>query len=92
MDVNELGEESVAASLRRLRKVEGQVRAVQRMIEEGRDCEDVLRQVSAAQKALKRVGVNLAVSGLQHCVIDGEDAPGATEDLERFRRSFIELA
>lgn len=92
MDVTELGEESVAASLRRLRKVEGQVRAVQRMIEEGRDCEEVLRQIAAAQKALKRVGVNLAVTGLEHCVLDDEGTPNRGDTMERFRRSFVELS
>lgn len=92
MDVNELGQEPVGAALRRLRKVEGQVRAVQRMIEEGRECDDVLRQVAAATKALKGVGVHLAVSGLEHCVTDGSGSANASEDLERFRRSFVELA
>lgn len=92
MDVQELGDEPVAAAQRRLRKVEGQVRAIQRMIDEGRDCEDVLRQVAAATKALKGVGVQLAVSGLEHCVVDGSATREPSEDLERFRRSFVELA
>jgi DNA-binding FrmR family transcriptional regulator len=43
--------------LRRLRKIEGQVRGIERMVEEGRRCEDVLTQVSAATNALRRVGV-----------------------------------
>ena len=95
MDVDQLGDEPVAAAQRRLRKVEGQVRAIQRMIDDGRDCEDVLRQIAAATKALKGVGVQLAVTGLEHCVIDGaadSDAEETTADLERFRRSFVELA
>ena len=95
MDVDQLGDEPVAAAQRRLRKVEGQVRAIQRMIGDGRDCEDVLRQIAAATKALKGVGVQLAVTGLEHCVIDGKsdsDVGDSTADLERFRRSFVELA
>lgn len=92
MDVQDLGDEPVAAAMRRLRKVEGQVRAIQRMIDEGRDCEDVLRQVAAATKALKGVGVQLAVSGLEHCVVDGSATTRSSDDLERFRRSFVELA
>lgn len=95
MDVHQLGDEPVTAAQRRLRKVEGQVRAIQRMIDDGRDCEDVLRQIAAATKALKGVGVQLAVTGLEHCVIDGTgdgDAEASTADLERFRRSFVELA
>jgi CsoR family transcriptional regulator, copper-sensing transcriptional repressor len=90
MEIGELGEEPLAAALLRLRKVEGQVRAVQRMIEDGRQCEDVLRQISAATKALKRTGVHLAVSGLQHCVVDG--TKDSAESLEQFRKSFVELS
>jgi DNA-binding FrmR family transcriptional regulator len=89
MEIVQLGEETLAGAQRRLRKVEGQVRAIQRMIDEGRECEEVLRQVAAASKALRRVGVNLAVSGLQHCVEDGQEAD---QDLERLRRSFLELS
>lgn len=89
MEIERLGEDTLAGARRRLRKVEGQVRAIQRMIDEGRDCEDVLRQVAAATKALRSVGVNLAVSGLEHCVVGGNDQ---SDDRERFRRSFMELA
>jgi CsoR family transcriptional regulator, copper-sensing transcriptional repressor len=90
METQELGQEAVADAQRRLRKVEGQVRGLQRMIDEGRDCEEVLRQISAAAKALRRVGVNLAVTGLEHCLTEGEhDEPGT---VDRFRKSFLELA
>lgn len=90
MQVSEIGDKPVSSTLTRLRKVEGQVRAVQRMIEEGRDCEDVLRQIAAATKALKRAGVHLAVSGLEHCVIDG--SADTAENLEQFRKAFVELS
>jgi DNA-binding FrmR family transcriptional regulator len=89
MKTVELGQETVTGTVQRLRKVEGQVRALQRMMEEGRDCEDVLRQIAAATGALRRAGVNLAVSGLQHCVMDS-----ATDaaDLDTFRRSLLALS
>ena len=87
MNVTQLGEEPVAAARQRLRKIEGQVRGIQRMLDEDQDCEQVLRQVAAASKALRRVGVHLAVHGLEHCVIDGDGDP----DLEQFRKSFVEL-
>lgn len=90
MQFDQLGSEVASDALRRLRKVEGQVRGLQKMIEEGRECEDVLRQISAASGALRRVGVNLAVSGLEHCIVDDADGDDATRD--RFRKAFLELA
>jgi CsoR family transcriptional regulator, copper-sensing transcriptional repressor len=89
MQFEQLGPDVASDALRRLRKVEGQVRGLQKMIEEGRECEDVLRQVAAASSALRRVGVNLAVSGLEHCIID---TPQTDDSRERFRKAFLELA
>lgn len=54
--------------LERLRKVEGQVRGVQRMVEEDRYCVDVLTQLAAARAALDRVGLALLENHTQHCV------------------------
>jgi DNA-binding FrmR family transcriptional regulator len=56
--------------LRRLRRVEGQVRGLQRMVEEEAYCIDVLTQVSAATKALQSVAVALLEEHLRHCVSD----------------------
>jgi DNA-binding FrmR family transcriptional regulator len=69
--------------LRRLRRIEGQVRGLQRMVEEERYCIDVLTQVSAATKALQSVAVGLFDEHLRHCVADAvaEGGPGADEKL-----------
>jgi DNA-binding FrmR family transcriptional regulator len=56
--------------LRRLRRVEGQVRGLQRMVEEDTYCIDVLTQVSAATKALQSVALVLLEDHLGHCVAD----------------------
>ena len=56
--------------LRRLRRIEGQVRGLQRMVEEEAYCIDVLTQVSAATKALQSVAVALLEEHLRHCVTD----------------------
>jgi CsoR family transcriptional regulator, copper-sensing transcriptional repressor len=53
---------------RRLRKVEGQVRGLQRMVEEDRYCIEILEQVSAATKALQAVALQLLDEHLAHCV------------------------
>jgi len=57
----------------RLRRVEGQVRGVQRMVEEDRYCVDVLTQISAIQAALDKVALGLLDDHARHCVISGPD-------------------
>jgi DNA-binding FrmR family transcriptional regulator len=59
-----------ADHLARLRKVEGQVRGIARMVEEDRYCIDVLTQVSAATRALQQVALGLLDDHLRHCVVD----------------------
>lgn len=56
-----------AANLRRLRRIEGQIRGIQRMIEEDRYCADILVQISAAQESLRAVGRGLMKNHLEHC-------------------------
>ncbi len=59
--------------LKRLRRVEGQVRGVQNMVDEDRYCIDVLTQISAVQAALDKVALGLMDDHARHCVIDGPD-------------------
>jgi DNA-binding FrmR family transcriptional regulator len=56
-----------AANLNRLRRIEGQVRGLQRMVEQDRYCSDILVQVASVQEALRGVGRNLMKNHLQHC-------------------------
>jgi DNA-binding FrmR family transcriptional regulator len=56
--------------LRRLRKIEGQVRGIARMVEQDRYCIDVLTQVSAATRALQQVALGLLDDHLHYCVLD----------------------
>ncbi len=58
--------------LKRLRRVEGQVRGVQRMVEEGRYCIDVLTQITAAQAALDKVALGLLDDHARHCIAQAE--------------------
>lgn len=57
-------------NLARLRRIEGQVRGVMKMVEDDRYCADVLGQITAVQAALKSVGVELLRHHLKHCVAD----------------------
>ncbi|GAB3139869.1 metal-sensitive transcriptional regulator [Marisediminicola antarctica] len=62
--------------LKRLRRAEGQVRGIQRMIEEDTYCIDVLTQVSAATKALETVALGLLDDHLNHCVAEAAKEGG----------------
>ncbi len=59
-----------AAFLARLRRIEGQVRGVHRMVEEDTYCIDVITQISAATRALQAVAMGLLEEHIGHCVID----------------------
>ncbi|BBZ49991.1 metal-sensitive transcriptional regulator [Mycobacterium heidelbergense] len=70
---------------KRLRRIEGQVRGIARMIEEDKYCIDVLTQISAANSALRSVALNLLDEHLSHCVTravaeGGGDASGTAHD------------
>ena len=58
------------AHLRRLRRIEGQIRGLQRMVDEDTYCIDVLTQVSAVTKALQAVSLGLVEDHLAHCVVE----------------------
>ncbi|WP_306231495.1 metal-sensitive transcriptional regulator [Agrococcus beijingensis] len=65
------------AILKRLRRVEGQVRGIGRMVDEDTYCIDILTQVSAATKALETVALQLVEDHLAHCVAEAAQAGGA---------------
>jgi DNA-binding FrmR family transcriptional regulator len=71
-----------AASLRRLRRIEGQVRGLQKMVEEDRYCPDILTQVASVQEALRAVARGLTRNHLMHCIAQshGTDKAGAMYD------------
>ncbi|MGI8593666.1 MAG: metal-sensitive transcriptional regulator [Solirubrobacteraceae bacterium] len=68
--------------LSRLRRVEGQVRGVQRMVEDDRYCIDVLTQISAVQAALDKVALGLLDDHTRTCVIGAQDAGRREERTE----------
>ena len=72
--------ESKDRYLRRLRRVEGQVRGLQTMIEEDRYCIDVLTQISAATRALQEVAIGLLDEHLGHCVREAIESGGPQAD------------
>ena len=66
--------------LRRLRRIEGQIRGLQRMIEGDEYCIDVLTQISAATKALQSVSIALLDEHLRHCVTEAINTGGDTAE------------
>ncbi|MEP6799335.1 MAG: metal-sensitive transcriptional regulator [Lapillicoccus sp.] len=66
--------------LKRLRRIEGQIRGLERMVEDDTYCIDVLTQVSAATKALQAVALALLDDHLAHCVVDAARAGGDSAD------------
>lgn len=74
----------------RLRRIEGQVRGLQRLVDEGAQCRDIVAQLAAVSSALDRVGYKLIVAGLQHCVIEPDGQSDA--DLAELEKLFLQLA
>ena len=70
-----------SSNLKRLRRIEGQVRGLQRLVEEDRYCADILVQISSAQEALRSVGRALMKNHLRHCASEAirDTAPGRAE-------------
>ncbi len=79
----------------RLRRLEGQIRGIQRMLSEGQDCESVVTQLAAAKAALDRVSFRLVAAGMRDCVSSetgtdtATDGSMAVDDLEKL---FLKLS
>ena len=82
-----------ASNLKRLRRIEGQVRGLQRLVDEERYCADILVQVSSVQEALRAVGRELMRNHLRHCASEAiRDAkPGRAEAMYEELLNLMEL-
>ncbi|MHB8718166.1 MAG: metal-sensitive transcriptional regulator [Candidatus Dormibacteria bacterium] len=76
----------------RLRRVEGQVRGVQQMLAEQRDCREVITQIAAATKALEQVGFLLVSAGLAWCLEDPARSAAAGYEVADVQKMFLKLA
>lgn len=84
----ELDSKELTPVITRLKRAQGQLAAVTRMLEEGRDCKDVVTQLAAVSKALDRAGFAIISTGLEQCLVRG-DTSMDTKDLEKL---FLSLA
>lgn len=78
--------------LLRLRKIEGQIKGLQRMIEEGRDCPEIVHQIAAARKALDKVGFIILSHRLQECIQEKNGRKDAEKAMEEAMNLFLTLA
>lgn len=84
--------ETMVEVVKRLRRIEGQLGGIVRMIEDGRDCEDVITQLAAASKALDRAGFKIVASGMRQCLDAKPDGTIAEIDITKMERLFLSLA
>jgi DNA-binding FrmR family transcriptional regulator len=77
---------------KRLRRVGGQVAGIERMLDEGRECRDVVNQIAAANRALEQAGFRLVSAGLTYCVAHPDEAAADGYPLEEVEKMFMRLA
>lgn len=77
--------------LNRLSRAEGQLRGVQRLLEEGAECKDVVTQLTAAQAAVHRAGLRLMAAGMRYCMLDPDRAADEGMTAEQMEELFLKL-
>jgi DNA-binding FrmR family transcriptional regulator len=88
----ELEADTAADLQRRLRRIEGQIRGLQQMLTDERDCRDVVTQIAAANKALEQVGFLLVSAGLTWCLENPKRSAAAGYDVSDVQKMFLKLA
>jgi len=76
--------------INRIKRAQGQLAGVLRMLEQGRECEDVVTQLAAVSKALDRAGFAIVATGLQHCLTNGDEI--GSVDVKKMEKLFLSLA
>lgn len=83
-----LDPDQMMAVVKRLKRAQGQIGGIVAMIEDGRDCEDIVTQIAAVGKAIDRAGFTTVSVGLRQCVQD----PNGTMDVAKMEKLFLSLA
>ncbi len=86
----ELQPDEMRPVINRLRRAEGQLAAVIRMLDDGRDCTEVVTQLAAVSRALDKAGFAIVASGLRQCVLDPDNP--RTPDVAALEKLFLSLA
>ena len=86
-------DQDIASNLdKRLARIEGQVRAIRSMIEDGRECRDIITQISAASTGLEQVGFRLLSSGMQRCLQDPKQGAKEGFTIDEVEKLFLKLS
>ena len=85
----ELDPAQMTSAINRIKRAQGQLAGVLRMLEEGRECEDVVTQLAAVSKALDRAGFAVIALGLRQCITDPQQG---SMDVESMEKLFLSLA
>ena len=88
----ELPAEVIDDVRKRLHRVSGQLAGIERMLDDGRECRDVVTQISAATKALEQTGFKLVAAGLEYCLSHPDEAQASGYPLEAVEKMFLKLA
>jgi DNA-binding FrmR family transcriptional regulator len=88
----EVSDELMGDLQRRLRRAEGQIRGIQQMLADGRDCREVVTQLSAVINALEQTGFKLVASGLVWCLTNPEEATADGLSVDEVQRLFLKLS
>ncbi len=86
----ELDPQDMTSVINRIKRARGQLDGVLRMLEEGRECEDVVTQLAAVSKALDRAGFAIVATGLQQCLTSADG--GSDMDVKKMEKLFLSLA
>ncbi|MBJ6647586.1 metal-sensitive transcriptional regulator [Streptomyces griseoincarnatus] len=86
----QLPAEQVRSAANRLKRAQGQLAGVVRMLEEGRDCEDVVTQLAAVNRALDRAGFAIVASGLKECLT--QEGGADSLDTQKMEKLFLSLS
>lgn len=92
MTTVELTPEELTKLAHRLRRAQGQIGGVLRMIEEGRDCQDIVMQLGAVRRAVDRAGFSIIATGLKQCVTEAHERGDTEVDTALMEKLFISLA
>ncbi|HCT13577.1 metal-sensitive transcriptional regulator [Corynebacterium nuruki] len=87
-----LNDETTAAALNRLKRARGQLNGVIDMIEQGRDCRDIVTQLAAVSRALDRAGVKVISGGMRECIRAAENGEQPELSEDELEKMFLSLS
>ncbi len=88
----QLDKDEMSKVSNRLKRAQGQLAGVVRMLDEGRDCEDVVMQLSAVSRALDRAGFAIIATGMRQCLVEPQQGEAGTLDVAKLEKLFLSLA